>query len=964
MLQLLNNFRTNGNFDILKLYSQQSIINSVLLRQQDAERTLFSVAQHHAQYPTEKFKMSKKQLNQLTHYSQQLQRALLHAAQVYGRTSVELARLLAKLASVRQKLLNLAKLSTTILTQETIFPSAFMNDNAFEHYVMGHCNYLDKGKISAIISLYRSSRNSRLFEFEQKNINKIYDIVDFDGYYYSVQKPLMIEVNFDGITVPPTEGEMQFDSASDDDLTYHFNFSNEVSDWDEQDLKFKSVRLAMRKLGQGALLNMLTKARPVGNAVFASCIYFAFMQVDRPKEFLYLEQCGFFKPSTDVWNYIDECKKFTKFVKYKQSAFVRAGFLPEVLKELENMAGFRYTDREIDWNSEIGTWVSSKKNMNTASAAVSAYQTCQYRFDLTKLKWAEFDSTVVYSAKTYNSTGSAKFEHIDTGELKKRGFTQSKKLPASKTAFNLKTNWQTRLALLNDTSTLFGYPIVKKEVTKVRYIVNTDLKSHYKMAPLEKIMLAASVNGIYNAATKDQIAAFTKRLMKNDDRHRVCMDQSSFDHYTSAYSFVHLLSFFLNAMPTQGVHYRTVLQGLLTTFKQQNICVADAKNLSFWQSGMLSGWKITSLGDSTINLMQTDYCLSVMGVSKYEYEIYVMGDDVVMLTELDIASKLTTVMNDLGLVQHPDKTMSSTKSAEFLRQLYNAEDQSVRGYPARLIPSLAFMKPWISSYEQIEGDLGGMIAMVSNWKRLMNRVMSTNALSAFAAVDVMMATRNYGAYNKYREFFRSAAVVLTLQPTFASDAESRFLNKQPHRYNIHDGNLTDADLQRWVALQKSSNYKARLKAIKADDEQKEDFLQYVKKGKKLKLLASPPLPQSWLKELSNKLQAAKFVRLCNMWGQMKETATAVQMRQMHMQERNADFFVRLWRRQQALKNNSIYLSDVPDTLTSDLKDELKMNAIMAFNTTEEMLESYSSQVLRINWRDYVYFRSNIKIAAI
>lgn len=88
---------------------------------------------------------------------------------------------------------------------------------------------------------------------------------------------------------------------------------------------------------------------------------------------------------------------------------------------------------------------------------------------------------------------------------------------------------------------------------------------------------------------------------------------------------------------------------------QKAVYIHGQAESTIWQSGMLSGWKITSIGDSLINLCQMRYCCEASNVG--QYEISVMGDDVLMLYNQDSSSEIVQAMNAMHLNQHPDKTI-------------------------------------------------------------------------------------------------------------------------------------------------------------------------------------------------------------------------------------------------------------------------------------------------------------------
>lgn len=114
-----------------------------------------------------------------------------------------------------------------------------------------------------------------------------------------------------------------------------------------------------------------------------------------------------------------------------------------------------------------------------------------------------------------------------------------KEVRLSKTAYNMTQDWQQREGLIFNTNTMYGYPAQKKEVTKIRYIVNTDLPSHYQLTPIETWLSKLMKNSqVFNYADTEYQERVQKRwLFKPRTTKFFCADQSSFDHYCSKHSF-------------------------------------------------------------------------------------------------------------------------------------------------------------------------------------------------------------------------------------------------------------------------------------------------------------------------------------------------------------------------------------------------------------------------------------------
>jgi hypothetical protein len=125
------------------------------------------------------------------------------------------------------------------------------------------------------------------------------------------------------------------------------------------------------------------------------------------------------------------------------------------------------------------------------------------------------------------------------------------------------------------------------------------------------------------------------------------------------------------------------------------------------------------------------------------YVVVVLGDDVWMMSDVEVAETLASAMVAAGLNQHPEKTIKHSRYGEFLRVLYDREQGIARAYPARLIPSLVFTKPWLGSYEAIPGDIGNMLSRSDNWAALQRRMQGSPTFAIMQAADLMYLDGKY-----------------------------------------------------------------------------------------------------------------------------------------------------------------------------------------------------------------------------
>lgn len=215
---------------------------------------------------------------------------------------------------------------------------------------------------------------------------------------------------------------------------------------------------------------------------------------------------------------------------------------------------------------------------------------------------------------------------------------------------------------------------------------------------------------------------------------------------------------------------RELLQIIRTKFDYQKIFVVDSKNASRWQSGMLSGWKITSIGDSLINLCQMRYCMAAAG--HQQYEIHVLGDDVCIELRKVKDYAVIQAMNEIGLIQQPDKTIKSYRYAEFLRSIYDCQEKEMRGYPTRMIPSVLFNKPWLNPFMEDEYDGNSAVSRLKAWRTLARRMKlqyDDNQIVEVAALDLLSSSYTSLSKARMMQELKSPLVQLDIQSRYKKD---------------------------------------------------------------------------------------------------------------------------------------------------------------------------------------------------
>lgn len=162
--------------------------------------------------------------------------------------------------------------------------------------------------------------------------------------------------------------------------------------------------------------------------------------------------------------------------------------------------------------------------MNTPLSAYFSY--CELSKQLKTKHWKDifFDEEVVHQQGDFNAAGTAKGQKIDVKEWSRLSRKLKNQETLNKTLFNMQLSWEQRTEKIFNQQTLQSYPIQKKEVTKVRYIINTDLNSHYQFAPIESLLVKSNRGGsVYNCQTELQQQQLVQSWL-HSDRLRFCAD--------------------------------------------------------------------------------------------------------------------------------------------------------------------------------------------------------------------------------------------------------------------------------------------------------------------------------------------------------------------------------------------------------------------------------------------------------
>lgn len=789
------------------------------------------------------------------------------------------------------------------------------------------------------LSLSRAGSGCALL-FEENNFNLIADRIVFDGDYFSFSSTPAQKWTIPAIQCTESRA---FDSGGP---IHDFNFDGD-DDWDVQKLTFRQTANAANMLKEKELLRMCKAARPMETAYEATFVYSVQLKNNAPKTFDFLRTTGFYNVCRNAPEYIKQCKLFTTTIKRNFSALQEKGIEPTLLFELEQLAGFRTADKEPDWKTNILDWISNKNNCSSAVTVYIAQQ--KLRHTLKDLLSPDTMKLILQDASTFNSSGSAKGKKMKfgKGELAKIDALSggeektSSSFRLSKTAFNLTADWEERERLLKSVAHWTTYPIPKKEVTKVRYIINTDLESHYQLSPVEKVLLKmVSGENVFNQMPLTDQNMIKRSWLTTADT-LVSIDQSSFDHNCSRHLFRTLFDVMEEKIKTG--EDMSWLHNAKEKFENARIIVQGEKQRVRWMSGMLSGFKITNIGDSLFNLVQTTVAAEISNTRLNG--LWVNGDDTMATIDKGTwPDTLLAALNDMGLDAHPDKTITSTNYCEFLRLLYSKKDKSITGYATRMVPSLVYAKPWVGVLDTANLDADEATGRLVNWRKLARRFSDDSVTSVFAALDISAALRDRSMIKDIMENFDSKNLVTKSSSRRKTPTKyDRFLTKPPleDKSRYKNANLTRLDLQRWLLANKKTVEKKKLVLVSSAQP---EGVATVKEYASMHEFKQLPFPVTWSNKLLKKLGPKCYDRYTTFFGMKREGLEQWWLNKSREIAAKPDNSLDRQQWITQMKTNVIVMPNIDEALVPKIKDKMILSAVYNATDFEEARGIYTKLV--------------------
>lgn len=278
--------------------------------------------------------------------------------------------------------------------------------------------------------------------------------------------------------------------------------------------------------------------------------------------------------------------------------------------------------------------------------------------------------------------------------------------------------------------------VALKEETKTRLVITTPMASYLRQSYI-----------LYRLNTPN----FLKSTLTSQDHlnhmagyvnyNYVCIDASRFDQNFPGW----MVRLFFSRL-RDIIRREKPDDELIGLIEEEIASLDDLKveimgNVFCYESGLLSGWRITSILGSIASALLCEYINEQLGMSMM---YLTQGDDIIMMSVNPVdESEIVSLCEEFGVNTHPDKCMFG-EIGEFLKFTY-MQDRIV-ALPARAVRSLVYINPWMDkTVARTPQDI------IQNWYNLISRMYVSVADQEVAKTVLNLAIKDiHGwAQNKF-----------------------------------------------------------------------------------------------------------------------------------------------------------------------------------------------------------------------
>lgn len=297
-----------------------------------------------------------------------------------------------------------------------------------------------------------------------------------------------------------------------------------------------------------------------------------------------------------------------------------------------------------------------------------------------------------------------------------------------------------------------GRALVKREATKARAVLITDLPSYLQMSWISDTLEPALKGNTYTSllfsgGKLSELWIDMARKASDPAYWKLPVDQSHFDHNISLAMIETVIKSLAKTL--MGPEFSAVISLILRSLVYEPPGVFVGSQLVQVNKGILSGWRWTALLDSVCNFGQvygsylwiTRYVLAVYVY--FVFSLVVQGDDARMLClNPGLGIAVCEVMRACGFEINPNKTWLSPFRDEYLRKVAQNEGNSrtCRGYPARSMLSICWRNPINPPSSNLVLQVTGIS---QRWKELLARGADMGAVGRYFLRELKNLGRKY-----------------------------------------------------------------------------------------------------------------------------------------------------------------------------------------------------------------------------
>jgi len=267
---------------------------------------------------------------------------------------------------------------------------------------------------------------------------------------------------------------------------------------------------------------------------------------------------------------------------------------------------------------------------------------------------------------------------------------------------------------------------------KERLIVSADYNTTEKMRYVDTWLqkwMSGNTSSTLWQNEEDALKMWISFGTRNLKIWKCPMDQSAFDHHVSIKMILCAIDRIkaLIDKKAYGVGKEDLLKvmdSIRYALDGGEVLYAEADGTTYkviYKNGVLSGWQWTAFLDTLCNIAEKDIALDLLaekGITMNPGTFNAQGDD--QFAEYETAMQCIAywaALTSFGFELHLQKNFFSNEHNEYLRKC--SFDNTVNGYPARLVQSLL----WLYPGQNMERDsLIRMKNIVSNWQKMSERL--------------------------------------------------------------------------------------------------------------------------------------------------------------------------------------------------------------------------------------------------